>query len=360
LSKVENPWFWQVLDVLHQSVPELSVDQICFDVLWEVARVEAAIVDLLKLQSITTPNGSNNSTMMCALALKDSIAKDFDAVQSHVWCLPHNLHLTAKAGLAELEILLVNDEEMADPLYQLIFKIHKSSQLCKNYTAQLTNAKKPTRELVAPVRTRWSLQDRMELEKLLAMERSLWAWKLTDAEWGNLETMRKLLHPLAYALTQVMDLLEDAVLCSGDHILEAMWMAIMVKLWEYYTKMEDLKLYMLALGLHPSFKLHWIQEQGWEVHFVVWVHEVLQQELDAALEGLDLEPATNKENERDNNFDKDFYGERTQDGELERYLMEPKRVKGQDVLEYWRLQKDLPGLQCIASGIMAIPGSTCK
>ncbi|KXS22297.1 hypothetical protein M427DRAFT_169104 [Gonapodya prolifera JEL478] len=40
--------------------------------------------------------------------------------------------------------------------------------------------------------------------------------------------------------------------------------------------------------------------------------------------------------------------------------MEPKRVKGQDVLEYWRSRTDLPGLQRIARGIMAIPGSSVE
>ncbi|KXS13973.1 hypothetical protein M427DRAFT_33410 [Gonapodya prolifera JEL478] len=116
---------------------------------------------------------------MHALVLKVGIAKDFDAVQSHVQCLPPILHLVAKAGLAQLEISLVDEEEMADAVH-----------------ADWGTLKKPL------------------------------AYALTQLEASQYPTLFKVV-PL---FNQVMDLLEDAVHFGGDHILEATQMPIMAKL----------------------------------------------------------------------------------------------------------------------------------
>ena len=83
-----------------------------------------------------------------------------------------------------------------------MFKIRQSPQLREKYAKQFSDSRR-SRELVAPVKTRWRsdfdaishvLADREPLEKLLASERTnLRAWKLTDEEWVYLEKVKRLL-----------------------------------------------------------------------------------------------------------------------------------------------------------------------
>ncbi|KXS22298.1 hypothetical protein M427DRAFT_50629 [Gonapodya prolifera JEL478] len=44
--------------------------------------------------------------------------------------------------------------------------------------------------------------------------------------------------------------------------------ASMEALRKYYGKSDDSQMYMLCLVLHPAYKLAWIQENGWEPHYI--------------------------------------------------------------------------------------------
>ncbi|KXS16705.1 hypothetical protein M427DRAFT_289270 [Gonapodya prolifera JEL478] len=124
----------------------------------------------------------------------------------------------------------------------------------------------------------------------------------------------------------VMDRLEDADF-GREQCLEDTQSIILSKLQTYYGKTDDLRLYMLSVVLHPSLKLGWMAEENWEQELIGQARELLQGN--------------------------------TQ-GEMEQYLEEPRQGKDQDVLEYWRLRNDLPGLQQIARTIMGVPGSSAE
>ncbi|KAJ3307512.1 hypothetical protein HDU93_006054 [Gonapodya sp. JEL0774] len=226
-------------------------------------------------------NASNNDTLMRAIATVAGVHEDFDPVESRLRCFAHILHLAARAGMDALRLPDVDEDmEVEDgdgnvlkKVYALIFRVRRSPQLRALYADQFLDAAM-ARELIAPVGTRWRsdfdainrfLQDRTAVEKLLASDRSLGKYRLTDNEWGHLERLCRLLQPLALALTQMesvcfptlflviplfnmlMDKLEDADF-TEEPVLAGVRDAIMEVLRKYYGKSDDSRMYMLCLG----------------------------------------------------------------------------------------------------------------
>ncbi|KXS13831.1 hypothetical protein M427DRAFT_33507 [Gonapodya prolifera JEL478] len=161
------------------------------------------------------------------------------------------------------------------------------------YASQFADTSQ-ARELVAPVGTQWKLDfnaithailDRRELEKLLALDRGLHEWRLTDKDWNYLEKVRTLLEPMVQALAMVesvayltlamvvplfnivMDKLED-VDVRMLLLLSTVREAIAEVLRKYYAKMDSTRLYWIALVLHLAYKLSWMREEGWEAQYV--------------------------------------------------------------------------------------------
>ncbi|KXS17301.1 hypothetical protein M427DRAFT_30452 [Gonapodya prolifera JEL478] len=346
ISKVESPWFWQVLAVLHHNPPEIGIEMIRFDIPQEMARVEGVISELLKLLSVTTNNGSNNNTMMRAMADMDGINEDFDAINSHVQCLSHILNIAVKAGLANLRIPTINEERMVEAmgqgpvekLYHIIFRIRHTTQLCKKYAAQFTNPLKHSQELVAPVKTRWrsdydtiiqALADCIEINKLVTKEKALWKWKLTDVDWEYLKHMKVLLMKVEAAkiptlcmvvpvFNLVMDRPEDADF-GREQCLEDTRSIILSKLQTYYRKTDDSRLYMLSVVLHPLLKLGWMAEENWEQELIGRARELLQGELDRVAPSSALVTPQGNPAFLDDDLEMEFLGKGNTQGEMEQY-----------------------------------------
>ncbi|KXS14702.1 hypothetical protein M427DRAFT_32909 [Gonapodya prolifera JEL478] len=181
-----------------------------------------------KLVSVTTNNGSNNNTMMRAVADMDGISKDFDAIDSHVH--EESMVEATESGQKPVE---------KDP---------NTTQLYKEYTTQFTNPSKHLQELVALVTTRWrsnyntivwALADHIKINNLIAKENGLWKWKLMDADWEYLKHMKVLL-----------------------------------------MKVEAAKIPTLYMVVPVFNLLGWMAEENWEQEFIGWARELLQAELD--------------------------------------------------------------------------------
>ena len=114
--------------------------------------------------------------------------------------------------------------------------------------------------------------------------------------------------------------------------------------------------------LHPAYKIQWMQEQGWEAHYVAQAKDIVRTVFEDGYSDLgQIIETFNPFATAQDAFDLDFYGEDTNMfGELDRYLGEARQGKRVDVLEFWKTREDLPGLQQMARHTLCVPGTSAE
>ncbi|KAJ3339194.1 hypothetical protein HDU93_008487 [Gonapodya sp. JEL0774] len=368
LSEPSNWWFLQMMAVACPEAPRISADMIRGDILDKMERLDGILYKLLERHSFAAVTGhwvgrdwtmkkvlldfihvkgqhsGDNlaSIILEALRKRGLTSKDFDSEDSLVWCFAHILHLAVRAGLAKLRLLEFEEEDVTGGNGGPVEKTRKL------YASQFSDPSK-ARELVAPEGGR----------EASASDRSLRELKLSEDEWNYLEKVRKLLDPMAQALSIVegvvyptlvmvvplfniiMDRLVDKDLDS-EPLLVAVRASIMDVLQKYYAKTDDSKLYWIALGeysplriqlfsseklinvevLHPAYKLSWMREQQWESVYVRQADNAVRTVYQAGYSdaGSDMGRVRGERMSRDLLLSNLFDDDEEMVGELDRYL----------------------------------------
>ena len=116
-------------------------------------------------------------------------------------------------------------------------------------------------------------------------------------------------------------------------------------------------------ALHPSYKIQWMQEQGWEVQYVAQAKQLLEKvyedQYGATQHIVSAHAGTTMDVQE--GYELDFFGDDIDLAmELDCYLGEARRSKRQDILGSWRSWGDLPGLQQMARDYLCIPATSAE
>ena len=398
---IDNNWTLQdiLMDVVELSGPHSGEN---LSDAFEKSAEELCV--LTKMLAITCDNAANNDVLLQKLEDHCKLNNiEFNAKWNHVRCIAHIMNLAVQAILKAVKIGKPQEEEelleeienekggvaikdVASKLRKVIVKIRSSPQRSRRFAQQCEIAGLPVKNLILDIKTRWNSTFHMmeranelqpALESIIAIEKDLRIYALTEIEWENIQDLISLLKIFERATKMVssskypnlsasipiydwlMDKLEDFQ--KDDRTTEELHNAIqegLDKIKYYYQRSDDCHMYPISTILDPRLKLEYYREHNWDKR---WIEESVKVLTRIYEKDYSVLIADTSESSDEEDLCHHLYKRRrsVKETELDIYLNTPIVHHKTDVLQWWRLhEQDFPHLARMARDFLAIPATS--
>ncbi|GBE82272.1 putative AC9 transposase [Sparassis crispa] len=294
------------------------------------------------------------------------------------------------ASVQPVKLVLVKLRKIASAI------IHSSTKLLPAWLKVLADLELAERKMPRNVVTRWNSTFRMlefALEYRLAVDEmtgdramELRRYEMDDNEWEIAKQLCDVLKvfndatlyfscdtpslPMVIPAMDIIDekLTNDSLDSDYEPCIRAALGMAKKTLNRYYNKTDPSNVYRIAMVLHPSHKLQYFRNAGWQVEWITTARALVCEEYDRAYAqcAVNVEPTQMKQSEctpSSNMFDNLLNtnvskGEDNRD-ELECYLDADTERVDSDTLGWWYARcKEFPHLSRMAMSYLTIPATS--